>query len=500
MSSGYVTSVNYRPADITKSKRLGKSVNLSGLNPAYQFSVDDYLWANPITSFRSGPSYERAARKPGSVLSTQTLNEFLTTANGDLGHEFSMKKTTECYGSTFSRRPSFLMSPVWGQLTNPVPMALISPSSSRQFNMNEFTNRSQEQAIPDYGFAKSDAELVTLGTSFIKATNPIQSQVDLLSDIVEAFVDKALLPGLLGKSIFSSVIDPRKRRGIIHAVGGEYLNYIFGYKPLADDIAKTALLIDTVNGLVNQWIKDSGTIVRRRRRIEGTYKVVADKSLDNSSGGALAGSLIGAMVPGRFFGQNQPVTKGFSESTSNMVNVSSRGLMVSRVRSEINFSAGFEYDLHSMLLPVEGGSAVDLMTNAVLRGELTAIAFGLDPASISTALYDATPFSWLLDWFANIGDIFDNVRGLVSRGVQMLWGYVSETVTRDTYFEYAYTWVPTGEVFFRSNGFYAQKAIRRIRATPFGFGTSFDSLNTSQSATLAALLAAKSPSGSRRAR
>jgi len=366
--------------------------------------------------------------------------------------------------------------------------------------MNAFTNRVNEGTAPDTGFAMSDSQLVTLGTSFIKATNPIQSQVDLLSDIAEAFVDKALLPGLLGKSIFSSIIDPRKRREIIKSIGGEYLNFIFGYKPLADDIAKVGVLIDTVNGLVNQWIKDSGTIVRRRRRIPASVKVVADRSLDNSAGGPLAGSLILGMIPGRFFGGRQPVAQGFSESTSNMVNVSSRGLMVSRVSSEVNFSAGFEYDLHSMLLPVEGGSAEDLMTNATLRGELEAIAFGLDPASIATAVYDATPFSWLLDWFANIGDIFDNVRGLVSRGVQMLWGYISETAIRDTYFEYALTWQPTGEVFFRSSGFFAQKAIRRIRATPFGFGLSFDSLSASQGATLAALLAAKSPSGSTRAR
>jgi len=166
--------------------------------------------------------------------------------------------------------------------------------------------------------------------------------------------------------------------------------------------------------------------------------------------------------------------------------------MVSRVSSEITFSAGYEYDLTRLLLPVAGGtSAADLLHNAALRRELELVAFGLDPASISRALYDATPFSWLLDWFVNVGDIINNFRNLQSRGVQMLWGYITETSIRDCYFEHSLSWDPTNVTFFRTYGISAQKAIRRVRATPFGFGTSFGSLTSGQGAILGSLAASK---------
>jgi len=342
------------------------------------------------------------------------------------------------------------------------------------------------------GLAKTDSELITLGTSFIKSTNPIQSQVNLLSSIAEVIVDGALLPGLLGKSIVSSIIDPRKRRDIIRATGGEYLNYIFGYKPLADDIAKVGVLIDTVNSIVDQWIKDSGTHVRRRRKVPGVWTpdtVKVGKDFNYTSCSSMAHWF---PIPGRIYGQDNVATPGFNDSSTARAQMSCKGLMASRRNSEITFGAGYEYDFASMYLPVTGGSAADLMHNSALREDLVEIAYGLDPGSIVGALYDATPFSWLLDWFVNIGDVIDNFRGLQSRGVQLLWGYITETVVRESYFEYTLTWNPTGEVFFRTNGFYDQKSIRRIRATPFGFGTSFGSLSASQSATLAALAAAKS--------
>ncbi len=491
MSSGYVSTNLPRRPDKTRPKGSPVSVNLSAFNPAYKFSVNDFEFTNPIASYRSGPSFEREVRKPGAVFSEQNLNEFLAAQSGDFGHQFTMKKVTEYYGKTFCRRPDVSASPRWGQVTNPIPMGLATSSDIGAWSPTWLTGAYGNQD-PDYGFAKKDSELITLGTSFIRSTNPIQSQVNLLSSIAEAIADRALLPGLLGKQIVSGAVDPRKRRDLIRATGGEYLNYIFGYKPLADDIAKVGVLLDTVNKLVDQWIKDSGTIVRRRRKVPGKL-VTSDERVIRSSG-SLVNSVLLAPIPGKVFGYRNPIQASLiGDASSVQSNMFAQGFAVSRVSSEITFSAGYEYDFNRLYTPVAGGSAADLMHNSALRNELKAIAFGLDPASISTALYDATPFSWLLDWFVNVGDVIDNFRGLTSRGVQMLWGYITETAIRDQYFEWNLTWRPSGYVFLRSNGTSTQKVINRVRATPFGFGTTFGSLSTSQSATLAALLAAKSP-------
>jgi hypothetical protein len=342
-----------------------------------------------------------------------------------------------------------------------------------------------------YSFCKTDSQLRTLGTSFVDSTNPIQSQVNLLSEIAEAISSGALLPEMIGKQIIGSVINPKKRSALIRSIGGEYLNFIFGFKPLADDIAKVGVLIDTVNGIVNQWIKDNATIVRRRRRVVSLPKNILDAEFDIPYG-SLSGTQYG-FLPAKN-GQVDPTVVGFNwDSPTNRLLLAAKGFMVARVSSEITFSAGFEYDLTKLALPTGGSSAAEILHSSVLRKELEAIAFGLDPASIPRALYDATPFSWLLDWFVNIGEFFDNFRGLQSRGVQLKWGYITETVKRDCFFEYAVRWQPTGAICLTSNGFSAQKAIRRIRATPFGFGTTFGALTSSQVDILAALAAAKSP-------
>ena len=492
MSSGYVTTNLGRKPDQVRNNHLSPvSVDLSAVNPSWKFSLNDFMFRNPITSYRSGPSYEREVRKPGAVFSDQNLNEFLASLAGDIGHEFSMKRVTRLSGNTFSRRPSPLASPMWDKFTAPVQFLFTdSTSTNNDLNSNFWVDRTTSTADCSFGFVKSDSDLITLGTSFIEQTNPIQSQVNLLSDIAEAIADGALLPGLLGKTIVSSVIDPRKRSALIRSLGGEYLNYIFGYRPLADDAAKVGVLIDTVNSLVDQWIKDNGTIVRRRRKVPGQWHADPTRQRDFSLA-TCGGVAHWISIPGQLYGANNVQFPGFQDSSARS-SMSLRGLTASRISSEITFSAGYQYDFTSMLVPTGGQSAEEVLHSTALRGELTEIAFGLDPGSFFTALYDATPFSWLLDWFVNVGQVLDNFRGLQARGVQMLWGYVTETAIRESYYEYTLTWIPTGNVFLRTYGFFDQKSIRRIRATPFGFGSSFGGLSSSQAATLAALAAAKS--------
>lgn len=496
MSSGYVsTNQSVRPIRVKTSKQ-GLSCSIMNLSGTYaSWNLNDHCWKNPTTSFRSGPSYDRSARMPGAVISERNLNEVLASEYGDFGHEFSMRRVAEFRGFTRSQRPSSSMSNTWSKLTNPTPT----------WFQADGTNPLVTDALDlNWSFVKSDSDLMTLGTSFVDATNPIQSQVNLLSDIAEAVSSGYFLPELLGKTIVSAAISSKKRRSLIRAIGGEYLNFIFGVKPLADDIAKVGFLIDSVNDLVDQWIKDNDTIVRRRRKVLGKTKNVLNKDHIYGPGTFSLGTsytpvwVVPPLSTGLFNPQTKTRTESSNQGTSietlaNMANVSCRGFSVATTTSDISFSAGYEYDLTQLAIPIiSDGSAADILHSAALRGELLAIAFGLDPTSIPRAAYDAVPFSWLLDWFVNIGDIIDNARNLQSKGVQMLWGYISETVKRDYYMEYSFTYNPTGKVFFQTNAFTAQKAIRRVRATPFGFGTSFGSLTVNQSAILAALAAAKS--------
>lgn len=488
MSSGFVTTNLSRRPDRVKSGK-GTEVNLP---PALafalrtKFSVNDYRWPNPVSSYRTGPSYDREASKPGAIVGNTYVSEVLAEAAGDIGHEFLMRRVTDFRGLTTSHKPLPTFDGYLNQLSNPIPVFPISPKGGG-VSYQDFIDKS-------YGFVKSDSALVTLGTSFIKDTNPIQSQVNLLSDIAEAFTSGFYLPDLLGKQIISAAIKSSKRRDLIRSTGGEYLNYLFGYKPLANDIAKVGFLIDHVNKIVNQWIKDNGTIVRRRRKVPGSFKVGRSASYTQTDDIFGNSTTVNMFAPPPTGGWTEPTVAGVSFSTpqSSWGQVEQTGLWVERLSSEITFSAGYEYDFSRMGLPVEAGqSAQEIMHNSAVRDDLESIVFGLDPSSLGRAAFDATPFSWLLDWFVNVGDVLDNFRGLNSRGVQMLWGYVTEKAEREFYFQHRMTYKPTNDVYFQSSGFSAQKAIRRIRATPFGFGTSFGSLTSDQSAILAALGASR---------
>jgi len=125
MSSGYVTTTSGRKPDVVKSKSSRGDVNLSQYNSLWRFNVDEWKCSNPITSFRSGPSYEFATKKPGAIFGSTNLNEFYASIAGDIGHEFSMKKVTRLSGNTTSRRPSPVASPYWSIFTNPVPVILL---------------------------------------------------------------------------------------------------------------------------------------------------------------------------------------------------------------------------------------------------------------------------------------------------------------------------------------------------------------------------------------
>jgi len=435
MSSGVVTTNVPRTPDRVVSDQGGTQVKLSSSfpNPVKNFDMSDLRFANPITSFRSGPAFERSLRKPGAILGETTFAEMLTDYTGDIGHEFSMKKVTDYYGYTFSRRPDPTFAVNYDRLTNPGPIGILTSNPDWSINPGSTTPGGAGLDLYDasYGFTQTDSQLSTLGTSFIRATNPIKSQVELLSDVAEALTSGLFLPQIVGKQIVSALINPKSRRDLVKAAGGEYLNYVFGIKPLIDDITKTGKLIDTVNTLVDQWIKDSGTIVRRRRKNPGTFKDAGSKSF----------SYLSSQVGGQSFYVRSPTTDPTSRDpyiaalalqppAPLLSQVEHVGLTSLRVSSEITFSAGYQYDVSTMALPVAGGSAEDLMHNAAVRNQLEEIAFGLDPQSAGVAAYNALPFSWLLDWFMNIGDIIDNFRGLQARGVQLLWGYVTETAVR----------------------------------------------------------------------
>jgi hypothetical protein len=112
--------------------------------------------------------------------------------------------------------------------------------------------------------------------------------------------------------------------------------------------------------------------------------------------------------------------------------------------------------------------------------------YGLRPG-VDT-LYQLTPWSWLVDYFSNLGDVIENLNSLTSDGLVIPYAYmmaekrIVEHTTLQIEVKRGSVWSPL-TVGDRIEYVYQ----RRIPASPFGFGISDGDLTPKQISILAAL-------------
>jgi hypothetical protein len=106
-------------------------------------------------------------------------------------------------------------------------------------------------------------------------------------------------------------------------------------------------------------------------------------------------------------------------------------------------------------------------------------------------LWELAPWTWLSDWFVNIGDIL-SLNAAISTNDQVLqYAYLMHE-TQVSY-KYSHSGVilaekPTGPI----SSLITQRKQERVRATPYGFGVNLNGLSPEQIAILAALVAGSS--------
>jgi hypothetical protein len=106
-------------------------------------------------------------------------------------------------------------------------------------------------------------------------------------------------------------------------------------------------------------------------------------------------------------------------------------------------------------------------------------------------LWNLTPWSWVADYFANIGDVMTNVSYFSQDNLLLRYGYImrEEKVTD----EWTWTGLIPGYGSISTSIGAGSVTKQRLKATPYGFGLSTGGLNTSQWAILVALGIARAP-------
>jgi len=285
--------------------------------------------------------------------------------------------------------------------------------------------------------------MLAMGTTAIARTiptNPIAGAAQFLGELREG------LPAIPGASL--------ARRDGAGGLADEYVNLEFALKPIISDLQKFGEAVTTADKVVAQLERDSGRLVRRRYSFPVDRTVTGPDLLSSNAWGSpplrTGGTGAYRSGPGKLY-RTRTVEKRFW------------------------FSGGYTYYYSS------GDSARERLKGTEQK---LARLFGL--RLTPELLWELTPWSWLVDWSSNTGDIIRNLSALHNDSLVLRYGYMmAHVVIRDTY-------LLDGVVLKDGSGgplsqTFVTEVKKRVKATPYGFGLDPDAYTGRQKAILAAL-------------
>jgi len=290
----------------------------------------------------------------------------------------------------------------------------------------------------------SGAALGPIGASFINQTIPTNPVVDGAVSLAELYREG--LPTLIGASL-----KLRDTSSFFRSLGGEYLNYQFGWLPLVSDLKSAAKAIMESERILSQLARDSGKNVHRKRISEPirTTSVYTDSANHyNGMGGA------DVLAP-----------PWYRETDSTSI--------------QRWFTGCYTYHFEP--------ARMDALQEIVVKARLL---YGLDLNP--EVLWNLAPWSWFIDWFANVGPLLGNVSAFQKDGLVLRYGYVMEETTR-TLQRRNQIRPKYGPWPMASQDTFQGIRKRREKANPFGFGLTESQLSTRQWSILAALGMTKTP-------
>lgn len=301
-----------------------------------------------------------------------------------------------------------------------------------------------------------------LGGTAISRVRPNKPIVDLSVTLGELRFGG--LPTLVGSLMSRSktVLD------VFRNGGKEYLNIQFGWKPLVSDLLGLAEVVLSARKAIEQYERDLGREIRRRYTfdpIKSTLLNTIDCRFDSQL-------WVSATSP---LGTQQNV-RTFSDSRY-------QGTYSKQTTQQSWFSGAFRY------FNADVGSGLEDLKEFEEHANLL-LGTRLDPEVI----WNLQPWSWLIDWFANYGDVLGNFSALVFDRQVLHYGYIMTTVTDVEEWTTPGLFARSGSTFLGTEtvgGVLAntRHSVRKIRshASPFGFGLDPSTFTVDQWAILASL-------------
>jgi hypothetical protein len=303
------------------------------------------------------------------------------------------------------------------------------------------------------------------GVHAMRQTLPAKSAANLSQLILETLLDMPKIP--------FDRIDTKlyNRSALAKNISDEYLNVVFGWAPFVSDVLKICEAIVKIDDTLTQYVRDAGRVVRRRF----DWPTETTESSELLS----ANSRLGWPNPNDFsfyeeIYQDETGTYPFQSNGF----LSTRGTVTRTTKLDVtyNFVGAWTYWLDD---------------DSSLFNSLRRVAFlarkGLGIRADLELLWELAPWTWLSDWFVNIGDLLAVNNALANDSTVLRYGYLTRKIQSSV--TYTHSGVLFGGRTYTgpiSNTF-TQRNHERVRATPYGFGIDLSALTPQQAAILVAL-------------
>jgi len=296
------------------------------------------------------------------------------------------------------------------------------------------------------------------GTKAIAKVAPTKSNANIATSLLEL---RDGLPAIPGRALKHA-----KGLGDLTKVGPEeFLNIMFGINPSISDIRSVYLAIRDQHKILNQFQRDSDKIVRRRYGFP-TRRDSSEWDADIGYGGLYTFPNTPSLFPASQGNASSIVGGGSDWSTHRILTE----------QDTIWFSGAFRYHLATDSNAWGRIERTGQLVNHLLGSRLDAIA-----------LWNAMPWSWLVDWFTDAGDIIANATNRLLDGQMLQYGYVMKKSTHINTFTIKKVVYANGYSIDNLSSSFVTQRKQRQRATPFGFGLNPDSFSDQQWSILGAL-------------
>jgi len=288
--------------------------------------------------------------------------------------------------------------------------------------------------------------LSPVGAKFVADTIPTNPVVDGSVSLAELFREG--IPSMIGSSFLKSQV------GFLRGLGSEYLNFEFGWKPLVSDLKNASKAITESYEILKTLEKYSGKELRRKRLHPPTRTVFVNSN--------------NVTYPSGFPQQGWASPPVYSTTDTT-------------VRQQW-FSGCYKYYYEPSRMTELGR----IYTQARLL-------YGLELTP--EVVWNLAPWSWLVDWFANVGPLLSNVSAFQSDGLVMKYGYVMEKTSREIRRSNVTSSPQSGLTNHPrtvTDSFRGTRK-RREQASPYGFGLTSDSFTIRQWSILGALGITRGP-------